>query len=185
MAHRDKKLRRSEMMARVRSRDTKPELRLRRALWHRGMRYRLHRPTPGGRPDLVFASRRIAVFVDGCQWHGCPEHYVAPRSNREFWIVKLLDSVHRDRRSTLALEAAGWRVVRVWEHEVRSDLERVVTEIEAVWRGESAPTRPDWRVVEVEQLVPGGDVERRHLERLRCPSARRTIDGARITHRGR
>ena len=107
-----------------RPRDTGPELALRRALFARGLRYRVHRrPLPGLRAeaDVVFPRERIAVFVDGCFWHGCAEHSVLPKSNRDFWEAKLAANVDRDRRSDRALDAGGWLVVRVWEHEAAAD----------------------------------------------------------------
>jgi DNA mismatch endonuclease (patch repair protein) len=115
-------LTRSQQMSRIRSRDTKPELILRRILWSRGLRYRLHAKTPFGRPDLVFARKKVAVFVDGCFWHGCPDHYAPPRSQSRFWAEKLRQNVARDRLQTRQLEAHGWRVVRLWEHEIADQL---------------------------------------------------------------
>ncbi len=109
---------RSETMARVGSRNTSPELALRRALWAAGLRYRLHRALPGT-PDLSFVGARLAVFVDGCFWHGCPRHYSAPATRAEFWANKLRRNVDRDRRVGAELSAMGWTFVRVWEHEIR------------------------------------------------------------------
>ena len=103
-----------------RGRHTRPELSVRRALFARGLRYRLHRrPLAGLRAeaDIVFAREKVAVFVDGCFWHRCPEHGVLPKSNRTFWLTKLETNVARDRRSDLELFTNGWTVVRVWEHE--------------------------------------------------------------------
>lgn len=113
---------RSRNMAAIRRRDTKPERLLRSALHARGHRYRVdHRlDLPDGRvrPDIVFTRRRVAVFVDGCYWHGCPDHGRRPNiKNAAYWGSKLQGNVDRDRRADSALEAAGWTVVRVWEHE--------------------------------------------------------------------
>jgi DNA mismatch endonuclease (patch repair protein) len=69
------------------------------------------------RPDIVFTRVRLVVFVDGCFWHGCPDHQVIPKSNREYWVPKLRRKAHRDREVDEALSLAGWRVMRVWEHE--------------------------------------------------------------------
>ncbi len=106
-------------MGRQGRRDTAPELALRRELWRRGLRYRVDAaPTPGRRrADLVFARARVAVYVDGCFWHRCPEHSTAPTSNRAWWAAKLDANVARDRATDDELEAAGWVVVRVSEHE--------------------------------------------------------------------
>lgn len=101
--------------------DTKPEIALRRALHARGYRYRkdLRLDLPDGvrvRPDIVFTARKVAVFVDGCFWHVCPEHGREPTSNEWYWTPKLRRNVERDRTADAALQAAGWRVVRLWEH---------------------------------------------------------------------
>jgi DNA mismatch endonuclease, patch repair protein len=110
----------SERMARVRRRDTAPELELRSELHRRGLRYRVdRRPLKGvpSRADLVFGPARVAVYVDGCFWHSCPEHGTMPRSNNEFWEEKLARNRERDAETNAALREAGWSVIRVWEHE--------------------------------------------------------------------
>jgi DNA mismatch endonuclease (patch repair protein) len=100
--------------------DTKPEMALRRALHGQGFRYRkdyrLDLEGARVRPDIAFTARRVAVFVDGCFWHACPEHGTKPASNTWYWGPKLTRNVERDRAADAALLAAGWRVVRVWEH---------------------------------------------------------------------
>ncbi len=96
--------------------DTTPELRLRAALHAIGLRFRLRSKLPG-RPDVVFTRAKIAVFVDGCFWHACPEHGVTPKNNRDWWTVKLQRNVERDREKDDALVELGWAVVHVWEHE--------------------------------------------------------------------
>jgi DNA mismatch endonuclease, patch repair protein len=101
-------------------RDTPAEVALRSALHRLGLRFRLHRSidgVPRTRPDIVFVSAKIAVFVDGCFWHGCPDHGSTPKANGEWWVRKLAANVERDRRYDAALRAAGWTVVRIWEHE--------------------------------------------------------------------
>ncbi len=100
--------------------DTKPEMALRRALHGQGLRYRkdyrLDLEGARVRPDIAFTARKVAVFVDGCFWHACPEHGTKPASNTWYWGPKLARNVERDRNADAALTAAGWRVVRVWEH---------------------------------------------------------------------
>jgi DNA mismatch endonuclease (patch repair protein) len=101
--------------------NTQPELALRRELHRRGRRFRVDHPVrvPGLRPiraDIAFPRQRLLVFVDGCFWHGCPEHGTSPRSNGVYWQTKLAVNAERDARQTAALEADGWRVLRVWEH---------------------------------------------------------------------
>src|SRR5690554_4438396 len=121
-------LTKSEQMARVRSADTGPGLALRRALWHAGLRYRV-RPKIPGRPDLAFIGCKITVFVDGCFWHSCPEHYKAPTTNVRFWGEKIERNRRRDQEVNDALEILGWRVLRFWEHEVEEDLSSIVDRI--------------------------------------------------------
>ena len=106
-------------LRRQRRRDTKPELALRSALHRRGFRFRVDRPLPGTRRrvDITFVRARIAVFVDGCFWHRCPEHGTIPKNNREWWSTKLAGNVARDRATDDALAEQGWTVIRVWEHE--------------------------------------------------------------------
>lgn len=104
-----------------RRRDTAPELAVRRELWRRGHRYLVDATPPGTdrrrRADVVLRGRRVAVYVDGCFWHSCPDHLHLPRANRAWWEVKLASVVERDRRNDVELLAAGWCPVRVWEHE--------------------------------------------------------------------
>lgn len=125
-----RELRRHIMQAN-RRRDTKPEFRLRSALHRAGLRYRcdLRIDLPDGRvrPDIVFTRQKVAVFVDGCFWHRCPEHASQPKSNAGYWSQKFARNVERDIRNTELLVDAGWSVVRVWEHEELSDaVERVM-----------------------------------------------------------
>lgn len=128
----------SARMARVRSRDTAPEMAVRRELHRRGRRFFVQRAVLPGRrrPDLVFPRLRVVVFVDGCFWHSCPEHATKPKSNAEWWAEKLARNVARDRQADRDLDRAGWRVVRVWEHEsaaVASDrVEAALTRAEAI-----------------------------------------------------
>lgn len=111
---------RSAMMRAVRQKDTAPELRLRRALHALGYRYRLHPKTLPGRPDLVFPSRRAAIFVHGCFWHGhdCRAGR-RPSSNTAYWLPKITANRERDARKQADLEALGWRVLTVWECELK------------------------------------------------------------------
>jgi len=102
-------------------RDTRPEVQLRSLLHAQGLRFRKDLSIQAGgrrvRPDIVFTRRRLAVFVDGCFWHRCPEHGTSPRSNSWYWGPKLDRNVERDREVDQALHDAGWAVLRIWEHE--------------------------------------------------------------------
>jgi DNA mismatch endonuclease (patch repair protein) len=120
-----------------RRRDSEPELRLRRALHAVGLRFRVDLPirVPDRRPirpDVVFTKQRVAVFVDGCFWHGCAEHGRRPRTNSTYWDAKVAVNQARDREQTSALTRAGWAVVRVWEHEaLETALPRVLEALAA------------------------------------------------------
>lgn len=110
---------------------TKPELSLRRSLHRRGMRFRANVSGLPGRPDIAFTRAKIAVFVDGCFWHRCPDHGTVPVNNREWWLAKLARNVARDRAKDAALTAMGWHVIHVWEHE---PVEKAADRIQAAWR---------------------------------------------------
>ena len=110
----------SRRMKATGQRDTAPELSLRAALHGRGLRYRVHVPPVPGlrrRADLVFSKARVAVFVDGCFWHGCPTHATWPAANADWWRAKIEATRRRDADTTDRLTTVGWTVVRVWEHE--------------------------------------------------------------------
>ena len=129
-------------MARVRARDTRPEMTLRRALWAHGLRYRLHTSDLPGRPDIVFRPRRVAVFVHGCFWHrhDCSAGVREPRSNQAFWRGKFQANVARDKRAHAALAHAGWAIVVVWECELRRP-PQVRTAVERVCQALGVATR--------------------------------------------
>lgn len=110
----------SERMSRQATKNTAPELQLRRRLHAQGLRYRVHRqPVAGLRrtADIVFPRQRVAVFVDGCFWHGCPEHGTSPKANADWWAAKLAKNVERDADTDRRLVEAGWLPIRIWEHE--------------------------------------------------------------------
>jgi DNA mismatch endonuclease (patch repair protein) len=122
---------RSEVMARVRSKDTAPELFVRRAVHAAGFRFRLHQKSLSGCPDLVFSRMSVAVFVNGCFWHGhdC-ESGTLPKSNVEYWRTKISQNVARDRRNILALRRLGWRVVVLWSCRLESGTKRLLALLE-------------------------------------------------------
>lgn len=167
-------LSRSQQMARIRGRNTTPERKLRSAVWRRGLRHRLQFKTPAGRPDLVYPGPRVAVFVDGCFWHGCPLHYVRPRTREEFWSAKLAENVDRDRRDILELETAGWRVLRFLEHEIDLDFDQVLDEIEGAVRRKIHDTPPILRVRTVSPLRAADEREEWTLVDLRRIDWQRT-----------
>ncbi|MDI9902825.1 very short patch repair endonuclease [Rhodococcus sp. IEGM 1409] len=110
----------SARMSAQRRRDTKPEIAVRRELHRRGLRYFVDRAPVKGvrrRADLVFPRRKVAVFVDGCFWHSCPQHATFPKNNAQWWTDKLAANVVRDRDTDARLAEQGWTVIRIWEHE--------------------------------------------------------------------
>ncbi|WUB64323.1 very short patch repair endonuclease [Streptomyces sp. NBC_00582] len=126
--------RRRNMQA-IRSRDTKPERLVRRLVHAHGLRYRVAaRPLAGLRrtADIVFRPTKVAVFIDGCYWHGCPDHYVSPRTNPGYWSDKVARNMARDRDTDQQLRDAGWLVLRFWEHtpaeETAAEIIRLVIE---------------------------------------------------------
>lgn len=136
---------RSRMMAGIRSKDTKPEMTVRRFLHAKGFRYRLHTRDLPGSPDLVLPKYRVAIFVHGCFWHrhlGC-RYTTTPASNIEKWNEKFRANTERDMRKEAALEASGWRVIVVWECELRRTaqerLERLSGEIVSLPACNDAP----------------------------------------------
>lgn len=116
-----------------RRRDTAPELAIRRAVHALGLRYRVDaRPIPdlNRRADLVFTQARVAVFVDGCYWHGCPDHGTVARTNAAYWTPKIRRTRARDRETDTLLAEEGWVSLRIWEHEtVAAAVERIVTAV--------------------------------------------------------
>jgi DNA mismatch endonuclease (patch repair protein) len=122
-------------MAAIRRTNTKPEVELRRGLHAAGLRFRkdhrLDLPSGRVRPDIVFTHQRLAVFFDSCFWHSCPQHGHQPKVNDSYWSPKLARTIERDRSNDRTLQAAGWTVIRVWEHESLVD---AATRITAVLR---------------------------------------------------
>jgi DNA mismatch endonuclease (patch repair protein) len=117
-----------------RSRDTKPELAVRRLLHARGLRYRVnYRPVKGLRrtADIVFTRQRVAVFIDGCYWHSCPEHGSQPAVNADYWTPKLQRNRERDEDTSTRLRAEGWTVLRFWEHD---DVSAVAAQVSSAAR---------------------------------------------------
>ncbi|MEI7059388.1 very short patch repair endonuclease [Nocardioides sp. CCNWLW239] len=116
-----------------RRRDTKPELAVRRLVHAAGLRYRVDaRPLPllNRRADLVFTRAKVAVMIDGCYWHGCPKHGIAARTNADYWSAKISRNVERDQETNALLRAAGWTVIRAWEHEDPALVcERIISQV--------------------------------------------------------
>lgn len=117
-------------MSAIRSRNTKPEIVLRKALWTKGLRFRKYFGKE--KVDIAFPSKKLAIFVDGCFWHVCPIHSNIPKSHAEYWVPKLKKNVERDRETNRRLETNGWKVLRFWEHELKDVckvIDRIQTEL--------------------------------------------------------
>lgn len=135
-------------MVRQQRRDTKPELALRRALHAMGLRYRVEQHVLAGsrrRADIVFGPARVAVFVDGCFWHSCPEHATSPKANAEWWSAKLQRNRERDADTDEQLRQLGWLPVRVWEHEDPVAAAERVRDLVLQRRARPASTEPPAR----------------------------------------
>lgn len=121
----------SKVMSSIKGKDTKPELLLRKALWHLGGRgYRLHWRKAPGRPDITFVGRKVAVFVNGCFWHRCPNcNPSIPKANRKFWLTKFNKNKQRDLRKEQELRQLNWSVMIVWECQIKHDVVKHAREI--------------------------------------------------------
>jgi len=131
-------------MSRLRRRDNGPELAVRRLLHAAGLRYRVAWPVPGQRRrtiDIAFTRLRLAIYIDGCFWHGCPQHLHVPRANRAWWVRKLETNRGRDEDATSQLTHLGWTVLRFWEHEEADEVARQVLDRVAQLRADPAADR--------------------------------------------
>lgn len=127
-------LTRSEIMRRVKNKNSSAEKAIRSALHIRGLRFRLHRRIEGVTVDIVLPTSKVALLIDGCFWHGCPKHATYPKSNREYWLPKLSENKKRDKRQSARLRKAGWRVIRAWEHDCLPPNPMIVARIMTVCR---------------------------------------------------
>ncbi|NLF42606.1 MAG: very short patch repair endonuclease [Bacteroidales bacterium] len=122
---------RSELMGKIKSRNTKPEIKLKKALWNLGFRYRKNYKDLPGCPDIVFIKHKLAIFVDGEFWHGYnwPEKNAKIKTNRDFWIPKIERNIQRDEQINQLLMDMGWNVIRFWEHEIKKDFNNCIEKI--------------------------------------------------------
>mgnify|MGYP002619771559 FL=1 len=123
-----KEQRRKNMQA-IRAKETALEKLVRKELWKKGIRYRKNVRGLMGAPDIAIKKYKLVVFLDSCYWHGCPEHGVMPKSNREFWEKKIKRNVDRDMEVTKYYKSRSWTILRFWEHEVKQDLGSVIDRI--------------------------------------------------------
>jgi DNA mismatch endonuclease (patch repair protein) len=117
-------------MRAVKGKNTSLETLFRRALWQAGVRgWRLHKESLPGRPDLVFSRAYVAIFIDSCFWHGCPRHLRMPKTNLNYWVAKIARNRNKDNAVTEELKNQGWLVLRIWEHEIRENLEWCISKV--------------------------------------------------------
>lgn len=123
------KKQRSYNMSQIKGKNTKPEVSLRKLLFANGVRsYRIHYKLIG-KPDVVFSKKKIAIFIDGCFWHKCPQCFIEPETRKKFWDEKINGNIKRDREVNKALKSSGWKVLRFWEHSVRKSPDKIVSKI--------------------------------------------------------
>lgn len=124
------KEKRRKVMVSIKGKNTKPEIILRKNLWSRGLRYRIHDKTIFGKPDISNKRRKLVVFVDGCFWHGCKTCYKTPTSNTEFWRNKLTNNKKRRIQVNNKLKRNGWNVLEFWEHEILKNPQKICITIQ-------------------------------------------------------
>ena len=124
-----KKSDRRKNMQNIRSKNTKMELKVRSALHKKGLRFRKYSKTLIGKPDIVFSSSKIVVFLDSCFWHKCRYHFIMPKSRISYWVPKLNRNVQRAKEVNKTLRKQGWKVIRIWEHQVKKNFDFVINKI--------------------------------------------------------
>ena len=115
-------------MSKVKSVNTKPELKLRKALFSNGLRYRIHFKI-NGKPDIAFSRKKLAIFVDGCFWHCCPKHCRMPKSNKSYWHSKIKRNILNAEEKDKMLKAQGWKILHIWEHEINENLGKAANKV--------------------------------------------------------
>ncbi len=123
------KKRRSEIMGKVRSQDSKMEVKFRKALWRTGFRYSKNAKDYFGKPDLVLKKYKTVIFIDSCFWHGCKKHCRVPADNRKYWVDKIERNKKRDKQVNQHYRKKSWNILRVWEHEIQKDFESSISKI--------------------------------------------------------
>ncbi|MBU4300684.1 MAG: very short patch repair endonuclease [Nanoarchaeota archaeon] len=122
---------RSRIMAKIKSKNTRVEMTFRKQLRTNEIRYRLNYALEG-KPDIVIPSKKLAIFIDGCFWHGCAKHFRMPKSNKAYWRSKIERNMARDKAVKKTLKSKGWKVMRIWEHEIKNSSERAAKRVKRV-----------------------------------------------------
>lgn len=123
------KQKRSEIMSRVKSRDSKIETLFRKELWKAGFRYRKNSSKYFGKPDIVLPKYKTAIFVDSCFWHGCKKHCRIPTASKKYWTAKIERNIARDKEVSKHYKKQSWKIFRIWEHELRNKTEKIIGRI--------------------------------------------------------
>lgn len=124
------KKKRSEIMSRVKNKDSKIEILFRKKLWAAGIRYRKNVKNYFGKPDIVIKKNKTVIFIDSCFWHGCKKHFRLPEQNKKYWIKKIKRNKEKDREVATFYKKSKWKIIRIWEHEIEKDTDKVFKKIE-------------------------------------------------------
>lgn len=141
MADKISKEARSKIMSAIRSKGTKLEDRVSKELWRRGYRFRKNVNTLFGKPDIAIKKYKVVIFLDSCFWHGCDIHYRIPKSNYDYWFNKIERNRARDKVVNEYYEQKGWTLIRVWDHEVKEDIEAVIDRIDRILQSRRVTTQ--------------------------------------------
>jgi DNA mismatch endonuclease (patch repair protein) len=123
------KKKRSEIMSKVKSKDSKIEVDFRKAIWKAGFRYRKNSTKYFGKPDMVLPKHKTAIFIDSCFWHGCERHCRLPAARKKYWTTKIERNKERDKEVNRHYKKIGWRVIRVWEHKILDNTQEIVEKV--------------------------------------------------------
>jgi len=129
MADTVSKKKRSEIMSTVRSKNSKIEVDFRKAIWKAGFRYRKNPTKYFGKPDIVLPKHKTVIFIDSCFWHGCKKHCRIPAVRRNYWMQKISKNVARDKEVVRHYKKQGWKIFRIWEHEIKGDIKTALRKI--------------------------------------------------------
>lgn len=123
------KEKRSEIMSKIKSKDTKIEVEFRKAIWKAGFRYRKNQTKYFGKPDLVLKKYKTVIFIDSCFWHGCKKHCRLPATNKKYWIEKIERNKKRDKEVRRYYKKIGWKIIRVWEHDILKNFDKTIVKV--------------------------------------------------------
>jgi DNA mismatch endonuclease (patch repair protein) len=129
MADTVSKKKRSEIMSKVKNKDSKIEIEFRKAIWNAGFRYRKNQTKYFGKPDLILKKYKTVIFIDSCFWHGCGKHCRLPATHKKYWIEKIERNKKRDKKVKRYYKKIGWNILRVWEHDILKNFDKAITKI--------------------------------------------------------